>query len=270
MRLIADHLPYPGYLPIFGADEIPAGADGGTATADPPAGGDGGEGGEGGQAPAAPSSPDVAQSLQRMEGHIESLREQVSQRQTFDPDDFAELLENRQPPAGQQPVGAQPEATGGQTLEDVLASGDPAQLQTYIDARAQAQAETLLEQHQGPLQELQAKEYQREINTLLERYPDLRNEEVADRVDSQAAELAERRGVPALADDPEFLEMVYLANRAREIDAAEKDASKGDEEVPVEGGGGRRPATPQTDPGDEIVAAGSSASTEGDIFGFGR
>lgn len=107
---------------------------------------------------------------------------------------------------------------------------------------------------------LEAREQERrdrEATALEQRYPELADEQTAVRYVQEGVQAAEALGNPALAREPAFLEMVYLAAKARERAGQEIPAGSAPG-VTLETGPGGSPASSESgdDVADRIVAAG--------------
>ena len=107
---------------------------------------------------------------------------------------------------------------------------------------------------------LEAREQERrdrEATALEQRYPELADEQTAVRYVQEGVQAAEALGNPALAREPAFLEMVYLAAKARERAGQEIPAGSAPG-VTLETGPGGSPAPAQgdEDAAKRIVAAG--------------
>jgi hypothetical protein len=115
---------------------------------------------------------------------------------------------------------------------------DPQALQSMIDARAQQ----LLQQHLDPLQQqVRSIQVGLDAEALTARYPDLAKEEVAGPVVEQARALAEAMGNPALAQNTQFVEVIYKAQMADARAAGERPAGA-EEGFELERAGGAGPA----------------------------
>jgi len=107
---------------------------------------------------------------------------------------------------------------------------------------------------------LEAREQERrdrEAVALEQKYPELADEQTAVRYVQEGVQAAEALGNPALAREPAFLEMVYLAAKARERAGQEIPAGSAPG-VTLETGPGGSPAPAQgdEDAAKRIVAAG--------------
>lgn len=122
-----------------------------------------------------------------------------------------------------------------------------------VQRAARAEAEKLV----NPLIEQRMQEQRdRYADELEERYPQLQDPETQDRMISLTVEAANRLGRPEMARDPQLLEMVYLAEQARERAGQEVPAGS-TQGVALERGGSAGPADASEGPddGERIVSA---------------
>jgi hypothetical protein len=129
---------------------------------------------------------------------------------------------------------------------------NPEALQSMIDARAQQ----LLQQHLDPLQQqVQSIQVGLDAEALTARYPDLAKEEVAGPVVERARSLAEAMGNPALAQNTQFVEVVYKAQMADARAAGERPAGA-EQGFELERAGGAGPAAGEEPPNiaDRLIA----------------
>ena len=113
-------------------------------------------------------------------------------------------------------------------------------------ALAEMQRAIVREELQPVLEAREQERRDREATALEERYPELADEQTAVRYVQEGVQAAQALGNPALAREPAFLEMVYLAAKARE---------RAGQEIPA---GSTSGATLETGPG------GSPAPAQGD------
>lgn len=113
------------------------------------------------------------------------------------------------------------------------------QLQDYIGQ----QVTQGIEQHMTPFIRTQ------KANALEQKYPDLKDPVKAGEVVKATAQYAQRLGKPELARDPELVELVYLAQDARNR-ASQQTAADGEQDIHLEGSG----AAPQAQEMDAATA----------------
>lgn len=112
-----------------------------------------------------------------------------------------------------------------------------------------------------PEQERAAQERRDEYADMLEeQYPELQDPKVQDAMLTKTRAYAESLGQPKLAQDPQLLEMVYLAEKMRERQGNEVPAGS-QQGVTLERGGPAGPAAQrnQEDDGDRIVKLAKSS-----------
>ena len=135
------------------------------------------------------------------------------------------------------------------------------------DAAAEQQAYQQLQQviadqvRQGVQDQINPFIVKQQAEQLEQKYPDLAKPENAARVMQQADQRARAMGMPELAGKPEFIEMLYLAERASQ-QAAQETPADGGTGVHMEHGGAQ-PNQPQVDERDRIVGMGQSRNTFG-------
>jgi hypothetical protein len=117
------------------------------------------------------------------------------------------------------------------------------QLQSYIAEQVQ----------QGVQNSVTPYIQQQKANELERKYPDLATPEKAAEVVQATAQYAQRLGRPELARDPELVELVYLAQQARNS-AAQETPADGDQGVHLESGGAA-PQQEEMDPADRMLKA---------------
>lgn len=118
-----------------------------------------------------------------------------------------------------------------------------AQLQSYIQEQVQ----------QGVQNSVTPYIQQQKANELERKYPDLATPEKAAEVVQATAQYAQRLGRPELARDPELVELVYLAQQARNS-ASQETPADGDHGVHLEAGGAA-PQQEEMDPADRMLKA---------------
>lgn len=163
-----------------------------------------------------------------------------------------------------EPWQAQPEAEADQTTgdqefdlsflgDDTETGLDPEtvakQLAGLVDQKTQERIQPLQKQ----VARMQA---EREAEALTAKYEELGELETAQKVADVARYKAEQIGRPDLADNMQFIEMVYLAGRA--ADAANAEGTEPADAAHLEGAGGAGPAGGQpVDLGDLITNGGN-------------
>lgn len=107
----------------------------------------------------------------------------------------------------------------------------------------------------APMQE-QMTEMRRsqEAERLAGEIPELGDPEVAQQTVQVARQIAEAYGQPALAQEPWFWRMTFMAARAAE--AAQQEGDEAPSAAHLEGGGGAAPSGSEVDLGDQIIAPG--------------
>jgi hypothetical protein len=207
------------------------------------------EGTETTEAPAEGGGPD----LQQFMGRLDEFGSKF--------DGFADRLDRLEQPA----EGAE-EGDGGDAVVPEFSEDDyddrgnlSLEAQTReIQRIARQEAEALV----APLQaERQQEKWDAYSDALEERYPDLGDPDKQDRYVTMAEKRAAQLGAPQLAQNPHFLEVVYLGARAEEMTAGEIPAGT-QKEVTLERGGGAGPAAESgsNDAGDRIVARMSGSN----------
>ena len=131
---------------------------------------------------------------------------------------------------------------------------DPQAAQQFLQQFVQAQNQPLVQQLQQQNEMLRALRSSLDARDLEEQYPELASEGGAEKAMQLAAAEAQRIGRPELATDPAFLELTYLAEKARTSAAQEQPAGTATG-VPLEAAGGAQPAEPEEDPGERIARA---------------
>ena len=157
------------------------------------------------------------------------------QRQQQDP----RLQAQRQTPAAPQtPAPGQAQPVPGQQppVDD-----DAALIQQYITTEAQQAARQMVE---PVLQQLHQDRRRENAEALLDDYPELRDNETANRVVTEARRWATEMGDPQKAADPAFIEMTLLASRALASATPENPGGTGAGQVQLERGGANGSATP--------------------------
>lgn len=129
--------------------------------------------------------------------------------------------------------------------------GDPYQEQQQ--AAAQLQAYIAEQVAQGVQNAVTPWMHRQKAEALEQRYPDLQNPDNAARVVQATQQMAQRMGRPELARDPELVELVYLAERARS-NAAQETPADGGQGVALEAAGAAHQAE-EEDAGDRMLRA---------------
>lgn len=169
-----------------------------------------------------------------------------------------EALEQRLPPAEQE--GGHEEEGEGEDLAPVFEEDDfdergnlSLEAQTReMNRLIAAQVDARL----APIEQARQQEaWDAYSDALEERYPDLADPAKQGQYIDAAMQKAQALGSPALAQDPHFLEVVYLSSKAEEQARGEIPAGS-EREVTIERGSGAGPASPASDTrGDGIVSA---------------
>lgn len=217
------------------------------------------EGGEGDSAPAW-----FSEYVQNADSQMAELRQELDTRlpaaQTEpNADPFAGQPYGQPDPYGQygqQPFGQDP--YGQQQPTDIYdpetGEPDPQAAQQFLNQMVQAQMQPLMQQMQQQDQQMRALRNSLDARDLEEQYPELRDEGKAEATMQLAANEAQRIGRPDLATDPAFIELTFLAEKARNSAAQEQPAGTAPE-VGLEGAGGGQPQQPEEDPGERIARA---------------
>lgn len=201
------------------------------------------------EAPQAQVPPEVMQRLDELNGRFGQLEPVLQQ--------FAQQ---------QQPQEETQETPGWDDYVDPDTGYviDPNGLEQSIQQRIQQG----IEQAQGPLaqqmQQMQQFLQDQELDGLMEDYPELQDQGKAQALAQRANEYAASRGIPQLATDPEFVEMVYLAGKAME--QAQQGVPAGDQGVHLEGGSGN-PGEPQVNATQEAFGQLAQQGAGGGVWG---
>lgn len=172
-------------------------------------------------------------------------------------DELAQSFQASQPLLQQQ---QEPESEPRLGLQDVYREDeygqqalDPQALDRLIDQRM----EDRIQAHESRVNAIEQRQLDQEWDALAEEYPKLQDRKFAEEVGQEVRAFAQGRGVPALAADPDFVEMVYLAKEARDRAAREVPAGSG-AEVHVEGStvGAAEPEATDQDIARSILEAG--------------
>lgn len=138
---------------------------------------------------------------------------------------------------------------------------DPSALNTYIEQ----QVERRIAAHDQRVTAVEQRQLDQEWDALAEQYPKLQDPKFAEEIGGEVRRFAEARGVPALAADPDFVEMVFLAKEARDRAAREVPAGSG-EEVHLEGSSATA-GEPETDADQDIARRMLAAGGPGSLWG---
>ena len=167
-------------------------------------------------------------------------------------------------PQQQEPVEeAEPEFDGseffadGQFSDEDFADDGALTQEAQIRALAEMQRAIVREEMRPVLEAQEQARRDREAEALEERYTELADEDTARKYVEEAVAAAQTLGQPALAREPSFVEMVYLAAKARERAGQEIPAGSAPG-VTLETGPGGSPAAGESgdDVADRIVNAG--------------
>ena len=162
-------------------------------------------------------------------------------------------IEDRLPQPEEEPEYEDEPFDGSQFFDDSRFSDEDFTDEGTLSPDAQMRA--LAEMQRAIVQEelrpvLEAREQERrdrEATALEERYTELADEQTATRYVQEAVQAANQLGQPALAREPGFLEMVYLAAKARE---------RAGQEIPA---GSAPGVTLETGPGGSPAASGDDS-----------
>lgn len=131
------------------------------------------------------------------------------------------------------------------------------QLSETLNQATSQQLQQQLDQHLNPVREqLNDMRTQMEVAQLVQEFPELAEPEVAQRIAGRggiAEQMAEQLGQPALAQQPAFWRMAYMAARA--ADMANEEGADAPPAAHLEGGGGAMPGSQQVDLAAQIVGA---------------
>lgn len=226
-------------------------AAGGAAAAGQGDGGDAQQGGEG-----AGTGPDFAAMQQALTTQGETLE---SMRDFLQSSPWQQIQGAAQGD-GQQQGDPAAQAEAGLDLDlgfldpDVAATMDPQVLQQKLQDTISQAAEKIADRKVAPAMEgLAEMRRSNEVTALVGEFPEFGEEDTAKSVVGAAKQLAEQMGQPALANEPGFWRLVYMAGRAADAAAEEQ----GDISAPVslESGAGATPGGGGGDLGDQIVGA---------------
>lgn len=192
----------------------------------------------------APDWGSMSQTLEQQGQSLEQLRDMMQ--------GFGQQFAQQQEPQGEE-----------QQADDLpelgfLETGDPQfdqELASNLDNLIKTQVERGVQQHLNPLQErLQTFERMDQARELVAEFPELNEQDHAQRVIGMSREYAEMMGEPQLADNPQMWRLMHLANAAMVAAKEEGDQSPA---AHIEGAGGAGAGQqPQVDLGDLIVNGG--------------
>lgn len=194
----------------------------------------GAEGADGGDAGGDRLFSAFEQFQQQMDGRLGAIEQRI-------PEAPAEEPEYEDDPFDASQFFEDSRFTDEDFTEDGALSPD-----AQMRALAEMQRAIVREELQPVLEAREQERRDREATALEERYPELADEQTAVRYVQEGVQAAQALGNPALAREPAFLEMVYLAAKARE---------RAGQEIPA---GSTSGATLETGPG------GSPAPAQGD------
>lgn len=157
-----------------------------------------------------------------------------------------------------------------------LDTGDPEynqQLAAGLQSLIQTEAQKVAQQQMGPLQQELAQHQERwtafEADKLGDEFPELRDEQAAERLVTASRHLAEEFGQPELANNPGFWRVTHLALSA--MRAAQEEQQAGSEPVAhLEGGGGAGAGAQQVSPVDLIMNPEHNGGLGAGVLNFGR
>jgi hypothetical protein len=174
------------------------------------------------------------------------------------------LLEQLRPQEQQQ---AQAEPEGFDGLVDAEGYLDVDALNKRMESMVEQRLNTALAGDREQLQHVQNWLLDQEFEQLEQEYPDLQDEQKANALMQSVKKFAADRGIPGLAQDPEFVEQFYLAERARELGRAQQAAgSATGQEVSLEGGSGANQQPAQSSD-DDIRAGIRNSGPSGSVWG---
>lgn len=222
---------------------------------------------QGGQQRAEPTVEEIAQQFFGDPGYTDPYQDPaLPQGARFDPYTGEPIQPQGQPQPRFDPYTGQPIAPQVAPQQQPL-QGDPNQ---FVDLMRQ-----VVQQETAPLLR---EEQQRQWNSLYERYPQMKDPQVAPQIADSIAQAAwlfaggrdqQARAAEAqrLANDPRFVQMAYLSSVNGNAAQGEIPAGASDGALSIEGpGGASAPGEAQVDEGDAIVGAGRGASGSGSYF----
>lgn len=200
----------------------------------------------GGAAEGAPSGggddrfDQLSQSFERFQQDVTSRLDRIGQRDDEEPEEEPDELDGLEFQFGED------------DFEESGALSNEAQLREIA-----RMARSIAREEVGTVQAERADERRMtEADALEQRYPQLQDEAYQDKIVEMTRRQAAAFGQPELAREPHFLEMVHLAEQARQGAAAETPAGS-TQGATLERGGGAPPAEQSSteEEGDRIVKA---------------
>jgi hypothetical protein len=203
----------------------------------------GGGEGDAQQQQAQPDFGALSQQLEQLAGGQEELRQFLASNPAFQQQEQQEEAEPASPEVDLS------------WLDPADPTYDPEQMSQRLTDSVGQYVQQAIQQGTAPVME-QMQDMQREqaAERLVNEFPDLRDQQVAEEVVRASHEYAGALGMPQLGNDPGFWRLVYLSGRA--IDSAQKEGSGDPGAAHLEGGGGANPGSAQVDPADVIMNAG--------------
>lgn len=208
---------------------------------------------EGTEGAATPEAPDVGKLLGEFGSRLDGLTQQIG--------GIGTRLEESAAAAAEEPE-EEPEVSLPQYgVEDFDEHGalDPAaqarEMQRIAGEIADQRIAGVQAERAAEREEAAWERRDQQAEALEQKYPDLADDEKSDMYIGIAKELAERLGKPELAIEPEWLERVYLSEKAKET-AGDEIPAGNEQGVHVERGGAAAAAATSVgeDDGDRIVA----------------
>lgn len=208
------------------------------------------------------SAPDFSALMGRMDELAQSVKSLTPQQQDPQFGGLSDSIYGQQGfEDGQQPDWNQQDGYEAGQYGDQFDGMDPQaqqraaeqEVNRIIDARVQE----ALAPHLAQQQQRQA--YEQAVR-LEQKYPDLQKPEIVGPVMQEAQARAMRSGRPDLIQDPEFIELVYLAKQAQ-TNASQQTAADGGSEAHIEGEGAV-PDAPEDDFAQRVVNAGPGGGQE--------
>lgn len=229
-------------------------------------GGDGGQAQQGGEGEGQQQQgPDLG-ALQEQLGAVGSNMEQMYQYLQSEPWRQGEP-EAQEPEAQEEPLNYDFLQTGDPQYDQELATS----LQNLIQHGSQQEIQRALQNELAPLRE-QVQEFQIEYKAreLANEFPELNEEETANRVIAFSKQRAAALGQPELANSPDFWRESYLLGRA--MQAMQEEQQAGEQSVAhLEGGGGAGAGqTQQVNPVDLIMNPDSDDGLGARVLNFGN
>lgn len=214
--------------------------------------------------------PDLNATLEQMNATIGTLAPQVQETR-----EFMQTVQQREAAAAtaqQQEADQQRQAEQRQAdlgfLEDPALSPEDVgeRLQQFMSQEATKVSQQMLEQQLKPLtDELTTLRAERDSDVLIGKYPELGDPETSKAVLAHVQNWAEAMGQPDLAGNSQFVEVVYLAGRAAEMQSKqEAGAANASGAATLEGAAGAGPAGAGQSAADATEAIRNAWSQQGD------